>query len=339
LCPEPDSSPSGPAPGFLDRAALRGDCANCFGLCCVALPFAASADFAVTKAAGQPCVNLTTDFRCGIHARLREQGFAGCTIFDCFGAGQRVSQATFGGMDWRNPRVARRMFEVFVVMRRLHELLWYVAEALTLPAARPLHQELRRALVEIEQLARGDADSLIGLDVAALRQRINPLLLRTSELVRARASHSGSPGKRPKSYRGADLAGARLAGADLRGADLRGACLIAADLTGADLRMADLIGADLRDAKLNGADLTDVLFLTQPQLDAAVGDATTRIPHALERPAHWPRVPSPVAQTAQRTAVSGASPDRLTRSGRPAHDHPAARSRRRSSPGETPPTS
>ncbi|MGY4928813.1 pentapeptide repeat-containing protein, partial [Streptomyces sp. 900105755] len=29
-----------------EPARLRGDCARCFGLCCVALPFAASADFA-----------------------------------------------------------------------------------------------------------------------------------------------------------------------------------------------------------------------------------------------------------------------------------------------------
>ena len=35
--------------------------------------------------------------------------------------------------------------DVFPVMRRLHELLWYLAEALTLPGARPLQGELRRA--------------------------------------------------------------------------------------------------------------------------------------------------------------------------------------------------
>ncbi len=29
--------------------SLHADCANCFGLCCVALPFAASADFAVDR--------------------------------------------------------------------------------------------------------------------------------------------------------------------------------------------------------------------------------------------------------------------------------------------------
>ena len=93
----------------MTRTELHADCARCFGLCCVALPFARSADFAVDKPAGTPCTNLQEDFRCGIHGALRERGFAGCTVFDCFGAGQKVSQVTFGGQDWRRaPGTARR---------------------------------------------------------------------------------------------------------------------------------------------------------------------------------------------------------------------------------------
>ena len=44
------------------RADLRADCAQCFGLCCVAPAFVASADFAITKPAGRPCPNLAADF-------------------------------------------------------------------------------------------------------------------------------------------------------------------------------------------------------------------------------------------------------------------------------------
>ncbi len=262
--------------------SLRADCGNCFGLCCVALPFAASADFAIDKDAGQPCTNLRDDFRCGIHTQLRQRGFSGCTVFDCFGAGQKVSQVTFGGQDWRQaPGTARQMFEVFPVMRQLHELLWYLAEALTLPPARPIHGELRRALEKTERLTGGSAQELSELDMAAHRGDVNALLLRTSELVRAKVTG------RKKERRGADLIGADLKAADLRGANLRGAYLIAADLKGADLRTADLIGADLRDADLSGADLTDAIFLTQPQLNAAKGDPATKLPSALTRPTHW----------------------------------------------------
>ncbi|MET9955852.1 pentapeptide repeat-containing protein [Streptomyces sp. NPDC006339] len=265
-------------------AELRGDCANCFGLCCVALPFARSHDFAVDKSSGEACRNLQEDFRCGIHTKLRDSGFPGCTVYDCFGAGQKVSQVTFGGVSWReDPATARRMYEVFPVMRHLHELLRHLTEARGLAATRPLHRELDRALARVTELTAGTAAELEKLDVGPVRAEVNPLLLKSSSLARAAA------GGRPKNKRGADLIGKRLRGAKLRGADLRGALLIAADLSGADLSLADLIGADLRDADLSGADLTGALFLTQPQLNAARGDAATRLPEGFERPAHWTR--------------------------------------------------
>lgn len=275
------------------RLSLQADCENCFGLCCVALPFAASVDFAIDKDAGQPCQNLQADFRCGIHNSLRQQGFRGCTVYDCFGAGQKVSRVTFGGQDWRQvPESAKQMFEVFKVMRQLHELLWYLTEALTLQPARPLHDSLRLALDETERLTRLDPESIIELDAAAHRADVNALLLRTSELVRAEALRSQkSPSGRRKTYgRGADLIGAKLRGADLRGANLRGAYLIAADLRGADLRVADLIGADFRDADLRGADLTESIFLTQAQINAAKGDSNTKLPPLLTQPSHWSSV-------------------------------------------------
>jgi uncharacterized protein YjbI with pentapeptide repeats len=275
-----------------ERLDLRGDCANCFGLCCVALPFSASADFAVDKDAGQPCPHLRRDFRCGIHHDLRQRGFPGCAAYDCFGAGQKVSRVTFVGRDWRRaPEDARSMFEVFPVMRQLHELLWYLAEALTLRAARWLHPAIRRALDRTEHLTGGGPESLVGLDVAAPRREVDVLLQRVGELVRAAA-----PGPRPKlDCGGADLIGADLAGADLRGANLRGALLIGANLRGADLRSADLLGADLRAADLGGADLAESIFLPQSALEAARGDDGTTVPPALVRPAHWAPADRPAA--------------------------------------------
>jgi uncharacterized protein YjbI with pentapeptide repeats len=263
--------------------SLRADCARCFGLCCVAPAFSASADFAIDKEAGQACPNLGTGFRCSIHGRLRQRGFPGCAAYDCFGAGQKVAQVTFGGQDWRRaPEIAEQMFKVFTIMRQLHELLWYLNEALALPPARPLHRELTLAFEETERLTRDRPGALAALDVNARRRDVNALLLRASELARAAA------GRRGADLRGADLTGRDLRGADLRGASLRGACLIGADLAGADLRLADLTGADLRGADLGGADLTTSIFLAQSQIDAAKGDPGTRLPPSLASPAHWP---------------------------------------------------
>jgi uncharacterized protein YjbI with pentapeptide repeats len=261
---------------------LRADCSRCFGLCCVAPAFAASSEFAFDKPAGKPCRHLGGEFGCGIHATLRRQGFSGCTVYDCFGAGQQVAQVTFGGRDWRSaPSTATPMFAAFAVMRRLHELLWYLTEALRLPAAAPVHAELQACLEETARLTEQSAEVLLDADVAGHRDRVNLLLLQASSLARARVS---SP---TRDFRGADLAGADLHGADLRAAGLRGAVLVGADLGGADLRSADLTGADLRGADLRGADLTDALFLLQSQLAAAVGDARTKVPASLAAPEHW----------------------------------------------------
>jgi uncharacterized protein YjbI with pentapeptide repeats len=277
-----DGQRPGVAAGTDPRRELRADCARCFGLCCVAPAFAASADFAIDKPAGRPCPHLERDFRCGIHAELRERGFAGCAVFDCYGAGQRIARSTFGGRDWRrSPELAEPMFAAFAVLRQLHELLWYLAEALTLDAARPLHAELRRARDEIERLAAGSPAELPALDVTGHRDRVNDLLRPASELTRAGVA-------RRAELRGADLAGRDLRRRDLRGAGLRGACLIGADLRGADLELADLTGADLRAANLGAADLSRSLFVTQFQVNAARGDARTRLPPVLGRPEHWP---------------------------------------------------
>jgi uncharacterized protein YjbI with pentapeptide repeats len=264
------------------RRDLRADCSRCFGLCCVAPAFSASADFAITKPAGQPCPNLARDFRCGIHHDLRNRGFAGCTVFDCFGAGQKVAEVTYGGRDWRsNPQTAAQMFAAFAVMRQLHEVLWYVTEALDRSADESLRGQLDRARHDTERLTRLDGATLIGVDTDRHRRSVIPLLRAVSEGVRA--ATRGARDDRS----GADLAGANLRGADLSGTSLRGTLLIGADLRRANLRTADLIGADLRGANLAGADLTGALFVTQSQIDAANGDRSTRLPAALTMPDHW----------------------------------------------------
>lgn len=261
---------------------LRADCSRCAGLCCVAPAFAKSADFAINKPAGKPCKHLAADFSCGIHSRLRPKGFPGCEVFDCLGAGQRVIQATYAGLDWRSsPELAGQMFAVFAVVRQLHELLWYLTSALTLPSAASLVPGLTSALAMTADLADGSAQALLELDLDAVRGPVNELLSRVSAVARAEFAATAL------NHRGADLVGADLRQADLRGASLRGAYLIGSDLRGCDLDLTDVTGADVRGADLRGADLTRALFLQQSQLDAARGDGSTRIPPALLRPPHW----------------------------------------------------
>jgi hypothetical protein len=268
-----------------ERVELRADCARCVGLCCVAPRFDASADFAIDKPAGTPCPHLMPDSRCSIHERLRPAGFPGCAAFDCFGAGQVVTQV-FAGRHWRDaPETAEAMFRTFATMRDLHELLWYLDQALALDVASAYHSRLTTVRDDIEALTRLGADGLVGLDTEVVRRRVDVLLLGVSAVVRA-GVHPGAD------LRAADLVGKSLAGADLRRADLRGAYLIGADLAGADLDRADVIGADLRGCDVSGSNLRTCLFLTQFQVNGANGDATTALPDAVTRPTHWSGRPS-----------------------------------------------
>jgi uncharacterized protein YjbI with pentapeptide repeats len=210
-----------------EPAHLRADCSRCFGLCCVAPAFARSADFAFAKSAGEPCRHLATapgDFDCTVHDRLRDLGMPGCTTYDCFGAGQQVSQVTYAGRDWRaHPESSAEMFRVLGVMRALHELLWYLTQARVLNHTVSLEGELKASYDATVRLTRQTGGDLAALYVDAHR----------------------------------------------------------------DLRLADLIGADLRGADVSGADLSTAVYLTRSQVNAARGDATTRLPGTLERPSHW----------------------------------------------------
>ena len=135
--------------------------------------------------------------------------------------GQKVSQVTFGGQSWRQaPQTAKQMFEVFLIMRDLHELCWYLTEALTLQAAGPLHDELRLALQKTNRITQGSPYALLALDVAAHRRDVNALLLQTTENARAEIRHTKTD------YRGADLIGAKLEGANLGGANLTGSIFL-----------------------------------------------------------------------------------------------------------------
>jgi hypothetical protein len=246
------TSSSFPGP---DRADLRADCGSCAALCCAAFGFTRSADFPVDKAPGDPCRNLADDFSCTVHESLRPRGYRGCTVFDCAGAGQRVTGQLYGGVDRHQRQDVRvEMFAVFRVVRQLHDLLWYLAEG----AVRRFRPEASAALVErIEDAIGQGPTAVLGLDLVGLHGEVRAVM------------------------------GRRFHGVSLCGADLRGAYLIAADLSGADLDGVDLLGADLRGARVHGADLSGSLFLTQMQVNAAQGDERTRLPVDVVRPSHW----------------------------------------------------
>lgn len=265
------------------NSKLQSDCENCFGLCCVALPYAKSADFAFNKEGGVPCRNLCQDHRCSIHEHLIDKGFHGCVTYECFGAGQHVSHNIFKGNDWRgNPELSKEMYAVFPIVQQLHEMLYYLNQALDLEEAQTIQNELQNVFEMTLSLTNLNPKDILNVDVPAHRENVNNLLLKTSELVRKDFVKSNK-----KSMMRKDFLGANLKGANLRGTNLRGALLIASNLRDADLRKVDFIGADLRDADISGANLTGCIFLTQAQVNSAKGNKDTRLPRYLKVPVHW----------------------------------------------------
>lgn len=123
---------------------MTSDCTSCAALCCIALAFDEGDDFAIDKPAGLPCPNLDPHLGCSVYNQLEQEGFKGCVVYECHGAGQRVTQELFKGDTWRNsPEITQPMMEAFASMRRVHDgiELLLAAERLDLPAALEAERE------------------------------------------------------------------------------------------------------------------------------------------------------------------------------------------------------
>ncbi len=179
-----------------EAPSLVADCEQCFALCCVLLPFSAVSGFGMDKPGGMPCPNLADDDRCRIHATLRQDGWSGCVTFDCFGAGQQVSQVTYGGVSWREHDNLGEMAAVLSVMRVLHEMLAHLIEVgrrSPEPAAADLASEIIR-------MTGSTPNELLDIDLDHLHARVGSALEAASARLRS----------------GIDLRGRDLAGRDLR---------------------------------------------------------------------------------------------------------------------------
>jgi hypothetical protein len=147
----------------MTSSTLRGDCAQCAALCCIALAFDRSPLFAFDKPAGEPCANLSAKGRCTIHTERAAKGFAGCEAYDCLGAGQAVTQGLFGGANWRDdPALLRPMMRAFAVMRPAHEALSLLRQVRELALPDAVSERLGAALRRLEPAGgwrRSDVDS------------------------------------------------------------------------------------------------------------------------------------------------------------------------------------
>ncbi|MGL4820960.1 MAG: pentapeptide repeat-containing protein, partial [Bacilli bacterium] len=223
--------------------ALKIDCSSCVGLCCVAFYFSKSDGFPYDKVAGERCVHLKQDHRCEIHSELHARGLKGCTSYDCFGAGQKVTHLTSESA-LEGKTGCDTMFMKFNIARQLHEMLWYLNDALTFTNDQQSRNHLAELIGSMEEYANAPAPDL---DLVALRARVNTQLKEVRQEVERRVTNHTRTGKSNfKPRRDKDYSGKNLRALSLVGVDFSGAWLMETNFAEADLTGANVIGADFR---------------------------------------------------------------------------------------------
>lgn len=155
------------------------DCDNCAALCCIMMAFDKGDAFAIDKPAGIPCPHLSGR-RCTIHDRLDDEGFPGCSSYDCLGAGQ-MTTALFAASWQDEPALAGPMADAFRRLRAIQEIRAQLAAA-------PGHfddADIAREIGALETRLTTDwsADSLSAFDMTAARRSFQDILSRLRELA------------------------------------------------------------------------------------------------------------------------------------------------------------
>src|SRR5262249_872161 len=119
---------------------------------------------------------------------LVERGFRGCAIYDCHGAGPRVTRAFAG-----RPDCDRERNEAFLILRVVHELLWLLTQAQALRTGlrpvraddvdREIERELEREIDALDAIAGLPPTELRALDLRPHLARARATLKRVGEAI------------------------------------------------------------------------------------------------------------------------------------------------------------
>lgn len=261
--------------------SLKPDCSKCSGLCCTALFFSETDGFPESKSAGKPCINLQKDFRCKIHGELEKSKMKGCIGYDCFGAGQQVTQSIYFGQTWRNvPKQAKEIFDVFIAVFQLYQIRYFLLESMAILPAKVLQDDIKALIEKNEMICNCKPQNIIIFNIENHRNKVNVLLKQVCSLVQ-KSLHCENK-KCPS-----DFLGGNFKDKDMRGLDLSTKLLIAANFNNCVFDGTIFLGADTRDADFSNADLRDAVFLSQGQINSAKGNRNTKLPQYLDHPITW----------------------------------------------------
>lgn len=260
---------------------LKVDCSKCSGLCCTALFFSKIDGFPENKTAGKPCTKLRKDYRCNIHNELEKRNMKGCIGYDCFGAGQHVTQYIYKGDTWQSSKEkAKEIFDVFICVFQLYQIRYFLEESTVIIPAKEFWNDIENLIKENEALCNSTPQGILNIDIEAYRNRINNILKQVSASVLKCF-------KSCDNNRLMDFLGRSFKNRDMSGIDLSMKLLIAANFQGCKFHGTIFLGADTRDTNFSDADLREAVFLTQGQINSAKGNKNTKLPKHLDYPDTW----------------------------------------------------
>lgn len=264
-----------------NKEMFKANCAKCAGLCCVALYCAKKDGFPKDKEAGIPCMYLQDNFTCEIHTDLENKQMKGCIGYDCFGAGQHVTQSIYSGKTWKETSMqAQEMFAVFSVVCQLYQIRFYLVETLSMLKKNILCEKIEELVDSNIAVCENDPQTILSFPLEGYRDAVNTIIKYACEIKQEKVQTRGKPF--PKEFLGKSFKGK-----DMSHVDMNGKLLIGCDFSSCTCRGALFLGADTRDANFSNANLSEAYFLSQAQVNVARGNAKTKLPMHLYRPITW----------------------------------------------------
>lgn len=260
---------------------LKIDCSLCSGLCCTALFFSKIDGFPENKVAGKPCSKLKSDYCCKIHNELEMKNMKGCIGYDCFGAGQYVTQCIYKGVTWQaSQEQCEEIFNVFVFVFQLYQIRYFLEEAMLVIPAKELWKDIQSLIKENEALCNSNPKDILNIDIDSYRNKVNIILKEVCDSIIKCFKNN-------ENKRLTEFLGRSFKKRDMSGVDLSMKLLIATNFDSCIFDGTVFLGADTRDSDFSNADLREAVFLTQGQVNSAKGNRYTKLPSHLDYPVTW----------------------------------------------------
>lgn len=193
---------------------LVSDCSRCSGLCCIALYCFQSDGFPQDKPIGKPCINLMDNFKCRIHEDLESMGMRGCIGYDCFGAGQYLTEEIYGGVTWKTqPGKTKEICDMYMLIYRLFQLRFFLYESRKLVSSEVLLPEISRLLQENDSICKLPMQEMLKYPIDAYQDKVNGVLKKSCAALKNYLKVKNNIGK---DYLNRNFEGENLDGADLK---------------------------------------------------------------------------------------------------------------------------